>query len=67
MTRGIGVGLIVLGIILLIFGFQASESAGAEIQEFFTGTPPDRAIWMIAGGAFALVAGIVMSFIKPKV
>lgn len=66
MTRAIGIGLIVVGVILLIFGFQAADSPGAQIQEFFTGTPPDRAIWMLAGGAFALVAGIVMSFVKPR-
>jgi len=38
------------GIVLLIFGFNASNSLGSDISRFFTGSPTDRAVWMIAGG-----------------
>lgn len=64
--KAIGVVLIVLGVGLLIFGFMESESAGSEIAEFFTGTPPDRVLWMLLGGAVSLVLGIFLSLYNPR-
>jgi hypothetical protein len=60
MNKALGLGLLAVGIILLVMGFNASQSAGSEISKFFTGSPTDKAMWMLVGGAFAAVAGGVL-------
>jgi multisubunit Na+/H+ antiporter MnhB subunit len=66
MARGIGIALIAVGVALLILGFQAADSPASQISEFFTGTPTDRAVWMLIGGIVSLIVGAVMSFRAPR-
>jgi uncharacterized membrane protein HdeD (DUF308 family) len=61
MYKAIGLALLVGGIVLLIFGFQASHSFSSDVSRTFTGSPTDKSMWMIVGGAVAAVAGLVMS------
>ena len=56
-----GLILIALGVVLLIFGFNESHSFSSDMSRFFTGNPTDRAMWMIIGGAVAVIAGLFMS------
>jgi len=53
--------ILALGIVLLIFGFNESHSLSSDISRTFTGNPTDRSIWFIAGGAAAVVIGLVLS------
>lgn len=46
------------GIVLLIWGIQASDSAASGFSRFFTGNPTDRTMWLILGGIVAIVAGL---------
>ena len=55
----IAVGLLAAGIVLLIFGMNASNSLGSDLSRLFTGSPTDRAVWMIGGGAVLSVIGLV--------
>ena len=57
--RFIGPGLIVVGIVLLILGWQASESASSEFSKAFQGAPSDKAIWLLVAGGIVLVLGVV--------
>ena len=59
MTKMLSVGLLAAGIILLIFGFNASNSLGSDLSRFFTGSPTDKAVWMLVGGAVLAVVGLV--------
>jgi uncharacterized membrane protein HdeD (DUF308 family) len=59
MNNMLGFALLVGGVILIIFGFNASHSAGSDISRVFTGNPSDRSMWMILGGAVAAVIGLV--------
>jgi len=61
MNNIVGFGLFALGVILLIFGFNASQSFSSEVSRFFTGNPTDRAMWMIIGGAAAVVIGLFLA------
>jgi hypothetical protein len=45
---------------LLIFGFQAKDSFKDKTTELVTGSPTDKTMWMIGGGAAACVAGVVL-------
>ncbi|MEX2488424.1 MAG: DUF3185 family protein [Pseudomonadales bacterium] len=58
----VGVVLVVLGIVLLYFGWQASQSMTEQVTESFTGTFTDSTMWYIIGGAVALAAGAFMAF-----
>ena len=39
MQSVIGVALLVVGVVLIIFGMQASASLGSRLSELFTGAP----------------------------
>lgn len=56
----IGVGLLVLGAILLYFGFNATQSVGEEVSEAFTGKYSDDTMMYLIGGGVAAVAGLFM-------
>lgn len=58
-NKAIGIALLVVGVILLIFGLNASESIGSEVKEAFTGTPTDKSLWLIVGGSLLGVLGLV--------
>lgn len=53
----LGIILLVVGVILLIFGFNASQSLGDQVAETFTGRFTDETMWYIIGGAVAVVVG----------
>jgi len=59
MNKPISLALVVVGIILLVLGFNASESFASEMSEFFSGSPTEKSIWLMIGGAAALVIGAV--------
>ena len=57
----IGLAIFALGIVLLIFGFNESHSFNSDVSRLFTGNPSDRSMWLIAGGALAVIAGMVLA------
>lgn len=60
MNRILAVILIVVGGGLMVYGLQASQSFSSDISRLFTGSPTDRAIWLIVGGLAASVAGVTL-------
>ena len=59
MNKPLSLALLAGGIVLLIFGVNASHSFGSDVSRFFTGSPTDKAIWMMVVGVVAAVAGLV--------
>jgi len=59
MNKPIAIALLAGGILLLIFGFNASQSFGSDVSRAFTGSPTDKSVWMLVGGAVAAVVGLV--------
>ena len=57
MNKPISLALLVGGIILLIYGANASDSVGSGVSRFFTGSPTDKTMWLLIGGAIATVVG----------
>lgn len=60
----VGVVLLVVGVLLLFFGWQSSESVGDQISETFTGRFTDETMWYLIGGAAAVVAGAFLALVK---
>ena len=57
MNKPISLALLVGGIILLIYGVNASDSIGSSFSRFFTGNPTDKTVWLLIGGAVATAVG----------
>lgn len=53
----IGIILVVVGVILLVLGIQASNSFASDVSKLFTGNPTDRSVWLIIGGVVAILVG----------
>jgi len=53
---------VVIGIVLVVWGAHASESVGSDFSRFFTGASTNKSIYLMVGGAVALVAGGSMAF-----
>lgn len=59
MNKPLSLALLAGGILLIIFGLNTAESLSSDISRFFTGSPTDKAIWMLVGGVVATVVGLV--------
>jgi len=57
MRRFVGVGIVVVGVILVIAGLNASDSVSSRFSRLFTGNPTDKTIWLLIGGAVAVLVG----------
>jgi hypothetical protein len=61
MTNIVGWAIFAGGIVLLVFGFHASQSFGSDVSRFFTGNPTDKSMWLLIGGAAAVIAGLFIT------
>jgi NO-binding membrane sensor protein with MHYT domain len=59
MSKAVSLALLAGGIVLMMFGVMASTSFTSDISRFFTGSPTDKAIWMLLGGVVASIVGVV--------
>jgi Protein of unknown function (DUF3185) len=59
MNRAVSLAILAGGIFLTIYGVAASKSFSSDISRFFTGSPTDKAIWMLVGGVVAIMIGLV--------
>ncbi len=58
MNKVISLALLIGGIILVVYGLNASDSLSSSFSRFFTGSPTDKSIWMLIGGSIATVVGL---------
>jgi len=63
-NKVLGIALLVIGIILLVFGYNASQSLGEQMAESFTGRFSDQTMWYIIVGAASVVVGAVLTLRK---
>ncbi len=59
MPNGISIALSIVAVILLIWGFTALDSFSSDVSRFFTGSPTDKAVWLMIGGVAATVIGAI--------
>lgn len=58
MNKGMSVALLVVGIVLIVWGVSASESFSSDVSRVFTGSPTDKAVWLLIGGIVAAIVGL---------
>ena len=57
MNKIVSLALLVAGIVLIVYGLNASNSVGSGFSRFFTGSPTDKTIWLLIGGIVAAALG----------
>lgn len=58
MNKVIGIVLLVVGVILLYFGWEAYNSMASEASQAVTVETTDEAMWYLIGGAVAVIVGL---------
>jgi hypothetical protein len=58
MNKMVSLALLVGGVVLIVIGISATNSFSSDVSRFFTGSPTDKAIWMLIGGIVAAVVGL---------
>ena len=56
--RIFGLLLLVVGLVLLFFGLNATDSVADTLSEGFTGKYTDKTMWYIVGGAAMGLVGL---------
>ena len=58
MNKAISIALLAGGIVLIVIGVNATKSFSSDVSRFFTGSPTDKAVWMLIGGIAAAAFGL---------
>lgn len=61
--RIFGIALLLVGIVLVIVGLNASDSMADQISNTFTGKYTDRTTWYILGGVLLAVVGVLAAVV----
>ena len=56
----IGIALVIIGIVLLFWGYQMSESLGSQLSKTLTGSFSDKVMWTAIGGIASVIVGTLM-------
>lgn len=57
MNKILSLAILIGGIALMIVGINATNSFSSDVSRFFTGSPTDKAVWMLIGGIVAALIG----------
>ena len=63
-TKTLGLAALAIGLVLLGFGFNATEAPLDQIHNTLTGRYTDATMWYIVGGFVALAFGGVAVFLR---
>ena len=59
-----GLMIVMAGVLLMIYGLNASDSFYSQVSRLFSGEPTDKSIWLMVGGVFAVVVGLAVASTK---
>ncbi len=62
MNKIVSLAVLVGGAVLMIIGINATNSFSSDVSRFFTGSPTDKAVWMLIGGTAAAIVGLTMTW-----
>ena len=61
MNRALGIAMLAVGIALIVFGINESDSFGSDVSRFFTGNPTDKSMWLLLAGIGTVVLGFFLA------
>ena len=62
----IGVVFLAAGIVLLVMGYNASQSIGSQFKQAFSGTMTDKAMLLYLSGAMLTAVGAYLTLATRK-
>lgn len=57
MTKGSSIALLAVGILLLVYGLDASNSFSSSVSQAVNGAPTNRSVWLIVLGLVGILLG----------
>ena len=66
MNKILSLALLVVGVVLIVLGLSAADSLSSDVSRFFTGSPTDKAVWMLIGGVVAAMVGLTGTLWRSK-
>ena len=66
MNNIVGLGIFAVGIVLLILGFNESQTISSEVSRAFSGTSSQRTTLMLVGGGVAVLLGLMLALRSRK-
>ncbi|HEY1848347.1 MAG TPA: DUF3185 family protein [Opitutaceae bacterium] len=66
MNKILSIVLLVVGIVLIVYGINASNSAASGVSRAFTGTPTDKTVWLLVIGIVLGLVGLFGMFRGPR-
>lgn len=58
MNKITGLAVLIVGCVLLYYGWQSHESVASAVSTSVTGTPTDRSLWLLGLGLLAAITGL---------
>jgi hypothetical protein len=58
--------MLIVGVILATWGVIASDSIGSDISRVFTGSFPDKVLWLVLGGGALAIFGLMGALRSPR-
>ncbi len=58
MNKIVSLALLIGGIVLIVYGINASNSVGSSLSRTFNGAPTDKTLWLLIGGGVAALVGL---------
>jgi hypothetical protein len=65
-NRTLGIVFLVVGVLLVAFGLNSTESVADSVSEGVTGRFTDKTMWYLLGGGALAVAGAAMTFLGGR-
>src|SRR4029434_2874780 len=59
MNKPLCIVLLLAGLALLVYGINATNSVASETSEALTGSPTNKAMWLMIGGGAAALLGLI--------
>lgn len=63
-SKLIGLVALVIGVLLLYFGWQSTQTVGEQLSESLTGRFSDETMWYLIAGAAATIGGAFVVFVR---
>jgi LPXTG-motif cell wall-anchored protein len=57
MSKLPSIAFLIIGIILLVYGLDASNSVSSSVSNAVTGSPTNKSIWLIVLGVLGILSG----------
>jgi len=64
MKRVLGMAILIVGVVLLVFGINATHSVNEQVVQAVKGTYTDTTIWYIIGGILLIAIGAGFALLR---